>query len=134
MKNNKETSLSERIRKDVVFVLFTILLVMILVMCISATAMSQTQDDMQIDEAYYLELESTYLQEVRTYLQTEGFENSGIALTRVVAVDGAREYVVQLHHKGIGKLNVENQKALLETIENMAFEMPGCSFEVNLLG
>ncbi len=133
MREYRERNLGTKVRKEAVFVLFTILLVMVLAMFVSETVMSQTESDMIVDEQYYVQLETEYVHEIRTYLAQQGFEHSGVTLTRIIETDGSRNYEVILHHKDIQDLNQESQLVLMGEVKRMAFEMAGCSFKINLL-
>lgn len=128
-----EERLSDRIAKEAAFVLFTILLVLVLAMFISQTVMSQTEGNISMDEKHYQLLEQEYVDEIRSYLEEQGYYNSGVTLTRVVEANGSRSYEVVLHHKNIDKLSEEEQAELLQTVEDMAFQASGCDFRVNLL-
>ena len=64
----------------------------------------------------------------------EQLENSAEYLGSEMAdEEGNRSYRVKLHHKRIARLTEEEKKALLETIEDMAFQVAGCGFEISLL-
>ena len=127
------TRLSDRVRKDVVFVMVTVLLVLILWLFISETVMSQAEGNITVDEVAFVELEKDYVVAVRSYLQEKGYCNSGIALTRVVDESGERSYEMVLHHKNMYKLSVEEREIMLEEIATMAFHVSGCKFQVKLL-
>lgn len=129
----ENTSLSDRVRKDVVFVLVTVLLVLILWLFISETVMSQTEGNIVVDEVAFLQLEDDYVGTVKAYLEEKGYRNSGVTLTRVVDESGERSYEMVLHHKNMYKLSSEEQEIMLEEIETMAFHVSGCKFQVKLL-
>lgn len=129
----ENTSLSDRVRKDVVFVLVTVLLVLILWLFISETVMSQTEGNIVVDEVAFLQLEDDYVGTVKNYLEEKGYRNSGVTLTRVVDESGERSYEMVLHHKNMYKLSSEEQEIMLEEIETMAFHVSGCKFQVKLL-
>lgn len=125
--------LGNRVRKDAVFVLVTVLLVLILWLFISETVMSQTEGNITVDEEAFVELEDSYVGTVKTYLEEKGFRNSGVTLTRVVDESGKRSYEMVLHHKNMYKLSSEAQEVMLEEITTMAFHVSGCKFKVKLL-
>ena len=62
-----------------------------------------------------------------------GYENSGVNLTMVADGEGNRSYQVKLHHKRINRLSEEEKEALFATVEELAFQVMGCEFEVSLL-
>ena len=127
-------NLSNRIAKEAGFILFTVLLVLGLALFISETAMSQSDGNISVDEQHFQALEQEYVQEIRVYLEEQGFQNSGVSLTRIVEADGSRSYQVLLHHKGLKKLTASEQEALLEAVEELAFRVAGCNFQINFLG
>ena len=129
----QEKSLSSRVRKEAVFVIVTVFLVLILWLFVSETVMSQTEGNITVDEESFLELEDDYVGTVRTYLEEKGYRNSGVALTRVVDEEGDRSYEMTLHHKNLYKLSTEEQETILKEIATMAFHVSGCKFQVKLL-
>lgn len=122
------------VRKEAVFVMVTVLIILSLWFFISEKVMSQNNGTVTVDEEAFLELEGNYLSQVKTYLEEEGFQNSGVALTRVVEEDGSRSYEITLHHKKLNKLSSEEQEALKENIEELAFGVSGCEFRIKFLG
>ena len=128
-----EKTLSSRVRKEAVFVMITVFLVLIMWLFVSETVMSQTEGNITVDEEAFLELEDDYVGAVRTYLEGKGYRNSGVALTRVVDESGDRSYEMVLHHKNMYKLSSEEQEAMLAEIATMAFHVSGCKFQVKLL-
>ena len=119
--------------KNITFILVTIMLILISVFFITKTVEGSVDINTAEKERYFMELEEEYISEIRTYLNEQGFTNSGVTLTRVVDEEGSREYQVMLHHKYLEKLSNEERAALFETIEAMAFDEEGCIFQINLL-
>lgn len=122
------------IRKEAVFVMVTVLIILSLWFFISEKVMSQNNGTVTVDEEAFLELEGNYLSQIKDYLENRGFQNSGVALTRVVDEDGSRSYEITLHHKKLNKLSREEQEALKENIEELAFGVSGCKFQIKFLG
>lgn len=129
----KEKNLGSRVRKEAVFVMVTVFLVLILWLFVSETVMSQTEGNITVDEEAFVELEKDYVVTVRSYLDEKGYRNSGVSLTRVMDESGERSYEMVLHHKNLYKLSDEEQEIMLEEIETMAFHVSGCKFQVKLL-
>lgn len=124
---------SDRIAKNVVVVLVTMLLVFGLAMFVSGTVLSQSEEQFTVDEASLRLLEQEYVNDIRDYLEAQGFQNSGVTLTWVTREDGSRSYEVSLYHKGIGALSQEEQEILFASVKELAFQVAGCNFQVNLL-
>ncbi len=124
----KKKSYKEKMIKDMVFAIFTIILVLGIAFFVSETVVSQADGKVTVDEEYYQILEENYVEEIRNYLTESGYENSGINLTVVADEKGNREYCVELHHKRISRLSEEQQNVLLIEIEEMGFQVMGCEF------
>lgn len=129
----KEKNLGSRVRKEAVFVMVTVFLILILWLFVSETVMSQTEGNITVDEEAFVELEKDYVVTVRSYLDEKGYRNSGVSLTRVMDESGERSYEMVLHHKNLYKLSDEEQEIMLGEIETMAFHVYGCKFQVKLL-
>lgn len=129
----EEKSLGSRVRKEAVFVMVTVFLVLVLWLFVSETVMSQTEGNITVDEEAFAELEKDYVDTTREYLEGKGYRNSGVALTRVVDENGERSYEMVLHHRNLYKLSTEEQEKLMEEIATMAFHVSGCEFLVKLL-
>ena len=114
-------------------VVLTVLVVLGLALFTSKTVLSQTKEGMAVDEAGLRILEQEYVSEIRTYLEMQGFQNSGVTLTWVMEEDGSRSYEVLIYHKNINKLSEVELEQLLVVIESFAFKVNGCYFQVNLL-
>ena len=119
--------------KNITFIAATIILVLCSAFFITKTVQGQSDTDVVAKERYYHALEQEYVSRIRAYLNEQGFENSGVTLTRVVDEQGSREYQVMLHHKYLERLSEEECQAIFEEIEGMAFEEDGCIFQINLL-
>lgn len=122
-----------KIWKDMLFILFTVALVLCIAFFIDATVVSQADDKVTVGEEYYRVLEKDYINNVRNFLTQQGFENSGVNLTMVADAEGNRNYALQLHHKRIARLTEAQQEELLEIVKSMAFQVVGCEFEVSIL-
>ena len=104
------------------FVLITVVLIMVTVFCTTGTVMGMEKDAARVDEKYYKQMEKEYVKQVRSYLQEEGYENSGVTLTKILFEDGSREYTLNVHHKRIGKLSESEQNALRNALAEFADE------------
>lgn len=114
--------------KGVGFMIITVFLVGLIAFFVSATVMSRTQGGTVLKETCYYELEQDYLRSVREYLAEQGYESCGINLTHVSDDQGNRAYEIMVNHRRLGRLSEAETAALLEQIENMGFQMDGCSF------
>lgn len=125
--------MKNRYYKNILFYAVTALLVMVSAFCVAMTAVSQSRVGDQEMEAFYREKEKALVKEIRAFLNEEGFENSGVTLTRVVDDKGQREYTVTVHHGRIDKMDAERREVLRTELAALDFEAEGCSFRHEFL-
>ena len=99
----------------------TILLVLVAAFFFTATVMSRTALDRAELEGYYREKEEQLVREARKYLNAQGYQDSGVMLTRVVGADGSRVYTVTLHHSDFDRLEEEEREALVRELSGLEF-------------
>lgn len=99
----------------------TILLVLVAAFFVTATVRSRTALDRAELEGYYREKEEQFVRNARKYLNAQGYQNSGVMLTRVVETDGSRVYTVTLHHSDFDRLEEEEREALVRELSGLEF-------------
>lgn len=99
----------------------TILLVLVAAFFVTATVRSRTALDRAELEGYYREKEEQLVREAREYLNAQGYQDSGVMLTRVVGADGSRVYTVTLHHSDFDRLEEEEREALVRELSGLEF-------------
>lgn len=134
MKRAVRRTYKERLIKEVLFALFTIILVVGISFFVGETVVSQADGAITVDEQYYQVLEEEYVKEIRDFLKEQGYANSGVNLTMMTDEEGNRNYRVEVYHKGICKLEENAQEKLFADVEALAFDVVGCRFEVKMLG
>lgn len=134
MKRAARRTYKERLIKEVLFALFTIILVVGISFFVGGTVVSQADGAITVDEQYYQVLEEEYVKEIRDFLKEQGYANSGVNLTMMTDEEGNRNYRVEVYHKGICKLEENAQEKLFADVEALAFDVVGCRFEVKMLG
>ena len=67
---------------------------------------------------FFNEEEAEYMAQIRSYLDAEGYINSGVNVTRVVD-ENMRTVTVLINHKYFEKLTKDEAEDLIEIIENM---------------
>ncbi len=115
------------------FTTITIILVLATAYFCTATAMSRTNLSNRELEAYYQEKEQELVERTRTFLNQEGFANSGVMLTRVVDAEGSRQYTLTVHHGRIDKMAEEDRACLLAELEGIVFLDADCTFRHEFL-
>ncbi len=122
----------ERRTGDMGFRAVTILLVIVTAFCCTGTVMSRTDFSERELENYYRERERQLVEDTREYLRRQGYENSGVMLTRVVDADGGREYTLSIHHSRITALSKEEQEKLADGLLEITFADQDCVFFIKI--
>lgn len=126
-------------RTTVCFIILTLLFVCAAALCAACTARGQEAPAGGEEENWYREQELLLTEDVRKYLNGEGFRDSGVSLTRVVSPEGTRSYTFTIHHRRIdrmaerGRRNLEAELAALT--EDFVCDAPGedCEFSYEFL-
>lgn len=121
------------IKRNLLFCAFTTLLVVMIALCVTGTVIGQSHIDDREMEAYYHAKEKEMVDEVRKYLNDNGFRNSGVALTRVVDGEGNREYTLTIHHDRIDVMSTEEMDELKSRLSAFNFQAENCRFEQEFL-
>ena len=79
-------------------------------------------------EQYYRELEKQYVEQVKQYLDSTGYENSGVMLTKVIYDKETREYTLSVYNKQLEALSETEFMELKRALQNLEFTEKGCSF------
>lgn len=113
----------------------TAVTVLLLVSAVLIAATAQTVGGKKGgEEAYYVQLEREYVQEMQDILNSSGFANSGVMLTKTIYEDNSREYHIAIHHGRFDSLSAGEKEALVEELKGIVFEEEGCSFIYSLTG
>ena len=113
-------------KKRLMTVVFTLVLVMIVAFCISGTAVSQEKGKSRVDAKYYRQMEQAYVKEIRNYLGEQGYKNSGVTMTYVLKKGKDREYTVTIHHQKISALNHTEKQSLKYACGEIDFPVEDC--------
>lgn len=95
---------------------------------VKGTVISQAKSRIQGENEAYHEMEKAYIRETREVLKNEGFENSGVNLTKVIDEEGNRTYTMVVHNSKISRLNEEEQEELAELLKSIEFADETCEF------
>ena len=101
-----------------ILVLLTLLIV--IASCIIGTINVRANRKQAMTDASYTEFERRYRDDVREYLNGEGFRNAGISLTKVMDTDGKRTYTLEVHHKSFSKLDDDTKAEIINKLAEMA--------------
>lgn len=101
--------------KNTVFVTVTVLLVLTAWMSVAGVVKSESGDG-RMREEYYAAVEQQYVEDIREYLDENGFPDSGVMCNHVTYEDGRREYTVFLHHRRLQGLDEESREVLVQEL------------------
>ena len=94
--------------------------VMLLVLCFGVTACARNRMMREERQKEYLAKKEVVVREIRDYLGEQGYQNSGVTLTRREYGENEEEYRLQVHHGRIEHLSEEEQDMLAETLAGYA--------------
>lgn len=110
------------------FLVVTVVLVMVAAYFCVETVSCRVDVAAEEMEMYYREKEAQLVKETREFLKEEGFANSGVMLTKVVDVEGDREYTLTVHHGKIDEMSETERAELLEKMGQLVFAGEGIRF------
>lgn len=113
-------------KKNILTIAGTVILVLISVLCISGTVISQEKGKSKVDEIFYYQAQQDYVKKVRHFLSEQGYKNSGVTMTYVLTDEGSREYTVTIHHKKISALDEGEKVQLKAACRQLAFPVEDC--------
>lgn len=115
-------------KKNILFGVTTIVLVMVILFCTSQTVMSKEKADVKSQKQYYAAMEKEYVSEMKQMLSGMGYQNSGVTIRWVLDETGSRIYTVMIHHQKIDNLSMQEQGLLQQKLAETEFEDENCTF------
>ncbi len=114
------------------------LTVVIILLCVTGffikgTVVSQAKSRIQQENEAYHDMEKEYIRKTRAVLKENGFENSGVNLTKVIDEDGSRTYKVVVHNSRINRLNNSEKDELELLLKSVKFADEKCDFSHEFL-
>lgn len=120
--------------KQISFTVFvSVVLVVIISLCISFTAISQEKRAKEAETRYYRVKQQEYVQSVRAFLTEEGYRNSGVTMTEIVDEEGVRSFTVTIHHGKLTHLSPEEKTELLKACDKLPFSEGECEISHKFL-
>lgn len=117
--------------------IFYVIIGMILAVSISlimtVRAQSVGREKVLFDNSYYAASEEAYKQQVQRILESYDCYNSGLTMTRVVSLDGAREYSILVYNNKLQKLDLNTYEELCKEIDACTVLLPdGTQYSVQV--
>lgn len=106
-------------KEKIFYVIAGMILAVSVSLIMTVNVQSRSREAILFDNSYYEAAEDAYKKQVQQVLETYDCYNSGLTMTRVVSLDGEREYSIQIYN---GKL----QKLDLNTYEKLCAEISEC--------
>lgn len=104
-------------RKEiVVYGLVGVLLVAAITLLMSIQVQSRTKERLLFDNRYYEAAEEAYKEQVQQVLEAYDCYNSGLTMTRIVSLDGEREYQLHIYHKKLQNMDAAVFQSLCEDV------------------
>ncbi|MGN0247089.1 MAG: hypothetical protein ACI4DK_14150 [Lachnospiraceae bacterium] len=119
-------------RKNIGFILITLLLMTIILTCFSMNVYSQSMENkIMADKEQTDLLEKAYLKEMKHILSNYGCENAGVTMTKVYGED-VNSYEVAIHHSNLRFLDDTGKAQLLMQLQNLVKDFPCAVFVFHL--
>ncbi len=126
-------TLSRILKSEYVFLgILTLLLITAAFFLFTITVKGNRSDDNSVWNEYYAPMESTYVAEVREYLNDNGFINSGVTLTHTTDSELNREYTLSIHNRRLEGCSEERRDEISGVLRSMGFEDDRCVISVRL--
>ena len=119
-------------RKNIGFIIISLLLMMIILTCFSMNVYSQSMENkIMADKEQTDLLEKEYLKEMKHILSNYGCENAGVTMTKVYGED-INSYEVAIHHSNLRFLDDTGKAQLLMQLQNLVKDFPCAVFVFHL--
>lgn len=102
--------------------LFVFFVVLFLSFCMEIKAMDNSHTE-KIVGGEYRSAESSYIEDVRDTLETEGFYNAGINLDKATTEDGRMVYTLLIRHRRFDKIDSQQKLDLKEQLEKLTLDV-----------
>lgn len=95
-------------------------IIMVLALCIGATASARGKALREERQKAYLEKKAVVVRTVREYLSERGYQNSGVTLTRREYGENEEEYQLTVHHGRMERLSDLERQELEDALAQFA--------------
>ena len=120
-------------KRNIFYVVTTILLLLLIIFFSRETVYAQREGRIAVDSEVQKQIEKEYVEQVKEILDGHHLSNSGVMMTKVIYVDGRREYTVKINNRVIQQMTSYEQAQLKTEMEKISFPLPNCSFTYEYL-
>jgi len=110
--------------EKVFYVIIGLVLVVSISLIMTVRVQSRSREAVLFDNSYYQASEEAYKQQVQKVLESYDCYNSGLTMTRVVSLDGMREYSMLIYNSKLQKLDLTAYEKLCEEIAACSVLLP----------
>ncbi len=114
------------------FILCTMLLIVVIVLCISSTVKGQNNKRLNKENEYISNIEDKYIDEIKSEMSNMGFEYAGVSLTKTVDNE-VYTYTLQIHHKKLDGLCGEERRDILDKLSRVKLGTGGYAVKTKIL-
>ncbi len=120
-------------KEKIFYVVIGIILTVSVSLIMTVRAQSRSREAVLFDNTYYEASEQAYKQQVQQILESYDCYNSGLTMTRIVSLDGNREYSIQIYNSKLWKLDVSTYEELSKKLDTCAVSLPdGTEYSVQV--
>ena len=118
-------------RKQFLYAVVTVVLVLILAGSVCGIVLGKTQHTGEAEHtAAYQILEEIYVEQVREVLKQEGLSSAGVTLTYERDREGFRSYTLEIHHHRFAGLQPQQIAELEKEMEALFFDGKDCDIKM----
>lgn len=110
--------------EKIFYVVVGILLVISISLLMTVRVQSKSREAVLFDNRNYEAAEELYKQRVQQILESYDCYNNGLTMTRIVSLDGEREYNIQIYNSKIQKLDSDTFEKLCSDVAACAVSLP----------
>ena len=120
-------------KEIILYILGAIVFVIALSVLMAVRVQSRSREATLFDNRNYEAAEAAYKQQVQQVLENYDCYNSGLTMTRIVSMDGEREYSMQIYNGRLRMLEKDVYEKLCNDVEQCKVLLPdGREYEVDL--
>jgi len=123
----------EGIMNKKIYFTLSVLLVAVFTLSMGIRANGSARRMPDITDGYYRQIEKAYIEAVRDKLDSEGYRNAGISMTKIINAEGGFDYLLSVHHKRIDKMNNQSRDELTGIITKDEIEIANSSISVKYI-
>lgn len=114
------------------FLISTIVLILVTVLCISSTVKGQNSKKLNIRNDYYNKIEDQYVDDIKSKLNDMGFEYAGVTLTKTINNEICN-YTLQIHHKKLDKMSAQERNLVINKLNTIKISAKDFSVKTKIL-